>query len=79
MSDKEIENLTFEEALGELEKIVASLEKGDVSLDKSVAIYERGEKLKRHCAKLLQSVEDKIEKIKVGSGGKIEGTQKQDE
>ena len=74
MSDKNIENMSFEDALSELEKIVSDLEKGDVTLEKSVDIYERGESLKRHCAKLLQSVEDKVEKIKVGADGKAKGS-----
>ncbi len=61
--------LTFEAAMGQLEDIVAALEKGNVDLDKSIALYERGEKLKKHCDALLKSAEARIEKIVQGSDG----------
>ena len=46
----DIAAMSFEDALGELERIVENLERGDVPLDRSIAIYERGEALKAHCA-----------------------------
>ena len=49
------------------------LEKGDVPLDESVAIYERGEALKRHCEGLLQKAEARIQKITLGTDGKAAG------
>ena len=69
-----IRNLPFEQALDQLEGIVRSLEKGDVPLDESVAIYERGEALKRHCDALLQRAEARIQKITLGADGKAAGT-----
>ena len=69
-----IRDLPFEQALEQLEGIVRSLEKGDVPLDESVAIYERGEALKRHCDALLQRAEARIQKITLGADGKAAGT-----
>lgn len=66
-------NLPFERALEQLEEIVRRLEKGDVPLDESVAIYERGEALKRHCEGLLQKAEARIQKITLGADGKAAG------
>lgn len=75
----DVSKLSFEEALGKLEEIVDKLEKGDVPLEQSIAIYEQGEALKKHCAKLLQSAEDKVEKIRVGADGTAKGTEPLDE
>lgn len=74
-SVNDIKSLPFEKALQELEQIVAKLEKGDVPLEESVAIYERGEALKAHCEKLLRSAELKVEKIRLGADGKPAGTE----
>ena len=65
-----IQDLTFERAMEELEKIVNNLEKGDVPLEESIRIYERGEALKAHCAILLKKAEDKVEKIRLDKEGK---------
>ncbi len=54
MADAAIKALSFEAALAELEKIVGKLERGDVELEQSIKIYERGEALKNHCAALLE-------------------------
>jgi len=70
--------LRFEEALAELEAIVGRLERGDVPLEQSIAIYERGEALKKHCESLLQAAEDKVEKIRLDSEGKPQGTESLD-
>lgn len=67
--------LSFEAALDELEKIVGQLEKGQVPLEESIRIYERGEALRRHCDTLLKQAEAKIEKITVGSDGTAKGTE----
>lgn len=72
---KPIGEMAFEEALEELEKIVSSLEGGDVPLDQSIARYERGEALRAHCQKLLAAAEKKVEKIRIGSDGKPAGTE----
>lgn len=71
----DIKDLSFEQALDELENIVNDLERGDVSLDKSIATYERGEALKKHCAALLKAAEDKVEKIRVGADGSAKGSE----
>lgn len=72
---KPIADMAFEEALEELEKIVSSLEGGDVPLDQSIARYERGEALRAHCQKLLAAAEKKVEKIRVSAEGKPSGTE----
>ena len=66
--------LPFEDAMKELETIVARLEKGDISLEDSIAAYERGELLKKRCEELLNQAEARIEKIRLGSDGKPAGT-----
>ena len=66
--------LPFEAAMKELEGIVDRLEKGQVALEESIAIYERGEALKAHCDALLRSAEVRIEKITLSREGKPTGT-----
>lgn len=58
----DIAGLTFEAALKELEGIVGRLERGDVELEESINIYERGEALKQHCDRLLRQAEAKVER-----------------
>lgn len=67
--------MTFEAALGELEEIVERLETGETDLDGSIAAYERGVALKKHCAAKLKEAELRVEKIEAGAGGEAEGTQ----
>jgi exodeoxyribonuclease VII small subunit len=66
---------SFEKAVAELESIVARLERGDVALDESIAIYERGEALKKHCEALLTAAEKRIEKIRLDRSGKPQGVE----
>ena len=66
--------LPFEAAMKELEAIVDKLERGQVALEESIAIYERGEALKAHCDRLLKSAEARIEKITLSRDGKPTGT-----
>ncbi|RFC64337.1 exodeoxyribonuclease VII small subunit [Fulvimarina endophytica] len=73
--DSDIKRMSFEEAMASLERIVSDLERGDVPLDRSIRIYERGEKLKNHCDRLLSAAEDKVEKIKLNRAGKPVGTE----
>ncbi|EAS49210.1 MAG: exodeoxyribonuclease VII small subunit [Aurantimonas coralicida] len=73
--DSDIAEMSFENALAALERIVSDLERGDVPLDRSIRIYERGEKLKNHCDRLLSVAEDKVEKIKLNRAGKPVGTE----
>ena len=63
MSNNEFEELTFEEAMRELEKLVDGLDKGDVSLDEAIAAYDRGSQLKDYCQKKLHEAKMKIETI----------------
>jgi exodeoxyribonuclease VII small subunit len=71
----DIKKLTFERAIEELETIVKRLEEGKVPLEESVAIYERGEALKRRCEELLRLAEARVEKIRLDAGGKPTGTE----
>lgn len=71
----EISEMSFEAALDELEKIVAQLESGKAPLQESIAIYERGEALKRHCETLLKKAEARIEKITLAKDGAPAGTE----
>lgn len=66
-----IEKMSFEAALKELETIVDKLERGDVELEQSIAIYERGAALKAHCESRLKSAELKVEQIVQGAGGTV--------
>lgn len=74
----DIAALPFERALAELEEIVARLERGSVALQESIAIYERGEALKRHCETLLRSAEMRVEKITLGADGQPSGVERLD-
>ena len=69
-----IKTLPFEKALEELEAIVRRLERGDVALEDSIAIYERGDALKKHCEALLKKAEARIEKITIGPDGQAAAT-----
>ena len=69
-SPDDIVKLSFEKALAELEDIVSKLESGKAELEDSIALYERGAKLKAHCEAKLKSAQEKIEKIVVGGSGK---------
>lgn len=70
----DVTDLPFERAITELEDIVRRLEQGSVPLEESIAIYERGEALKRHCEGLLRRAEARIEKITLGTEGRPTGT-----
>lgn len=71
----DIKDMTFERALKELETIVSRLERGDVELEESIAIYERGECLRDHCDRLLKQAEAKVEKLTFASDGTPKGTE----
>jgi exodeoxyribonuclease VII small subunit len=64
-----VESLTFEAALKELEQIVSHLEQGQVDLEDSIALYERGQALKTHCEKKLKAAESRLEKVVHGGAG----------
>ncbi|HMM13170.1 MAG: exodeoxyribonuclease VII small subunit [Parvibaculum sp.] len=71
----DIEKLSFEDALAQLEKIVSQLESGNVELEKSIELYERGNRLKAHCEARLKAAEAKVEKITLSAGGEPTGTE----
>ena len=71
----DIKSMSFEQALKELEAIVDRLEKGNVELEASIQIYERGEALKAHCDALLRKAEAKVEKISLNAAGEPVGTE----
>ena len=66
-----LENLSFEQALGEFENIVRGLEAGETELEKSITAYERGIALKKHCEAKLKDAQAKIEKITVNADGSL--------
>lgn len=69
-----ISSLSFEAAMSELESIVRHLESGDVSLEKSVALYERGHALRQHCEARLAAAQARIEQVSLGGDGQAVGT-----
>lgn len=71
MQAKPVDSLSFEEALGELQGIVRSLETGEAPLDQSITAYERGTALKTHCERKLKEARAKIEKIVLDADGRI--------
>ena len=71
---KPVGEMSFEAALKELETIVARLEQGEVDLEDSIALYERGQALKAHCDKKLKAAEGRLEKIVQNSKG-VEGVE----
>ena len=69
-----IDEMSFEQALSALETIVQQLERGDVPLDDSITLYERGEQLRAACQKRLDAAQERIEKIVTAADGKPSGT-----
>jgi exodeoxyribonuclease VII small subunit len=74
-TDTEVGQLSFERAIEELESIVKRLEDGKVPLEESVAIYERGEALKRRCEDLLRQAEARVQKITLDAAGNPTGNE----
>ncbi len=72
MSD--VGEMSFEDAIKELETVVGQLERGDVALDESIALYERGAALKARCEAKLKEAEEKVAKITLGENGTPAGT-----
>ncbi|UXU75493.1 MULTISPECIES: exodeoxyribonuclease VII small subunit [unclassified Paracoccus (in: a-proteobacteria)] len=70
----EIRNMSFEEAMKELEATVGRLEHGEATLDESIALYERGAQLRAHCDQLLRAAEERVEKITLAANGQPAGT-----
>lgn len=74
MSEKPVEEMSFEEAMAELEAVVGQLERGDVALDQSIALYERGAALKARCEVKLKEAEEKVAAITLDTDGNPTGT-----
>jgi exodeoxyribonuclease VII small subunit len=74
MTEKAVEGLSFEEAMAELERVVGQLESGNVDLEKSIALYERGAALKAHCEARLKAAEEKVAQITLDANGQPRGT-----
>lgn len=75
LKNNDVGALNFEAALAELEKIVERLEQGNVALEESITQYERGEKLRDHCQRLLGAAEAKVEKIRLSQDGRPLGVE----
>ncbi|MFA9229405.1 MAG: exodeoxyribonuclease VII small subunit [Microgenomates group bacterium] len=71
MTEKPAAELSFEEAMAALETVVGQLERGEVALEQSIALYERGALLKAHCAGKLKDAEAKVELIRAAEGRAI--------
>ncbi|MEY4500308.1 MAG: hypothetical protein RIS52_198 [Pseudomonadota bacterium] len=69
-----LDALSFEDALKELETVVARLESGDAALDEAITLYTRGDTLRAHCEKRLKDAQARIEKITLGTDGQPSGT-----
>ncbi|WP_126174103.1 exodeoxyribonuclease VII small subunit [Altericroceibacterium xinjiangense] len=69
-----IAEMSFEDALRALEDVVRKLETGEVPLEESISLYERGERLRNHCQARLDAAQARIEKIVAGPDGKATGT-----
>lgn len=74
MDDVPVEEMSFEQALAELETIVRTLEQGSAPLDQSIELYQRGDSLKRHCEARLKAAQMRIEQIALGPDGQPAGT-----
>ncbi|WP_050604532.1 exodeoxyribonuclease VII small subunit [Ruegeria sp. 6PALISEP08] len=74
MTDTPVEQMTFEQAMKELEAVVGQLERGDVALDQSIALYERGAALKKRCEDELKRAEEKVAAITLDATGQPTGT-----
>ncbi|NBB17200.1 exodeoxyribonuclease VII small subunit [Caulobacter sp. SLTY] len=64
----DIDALSFEDALKELERIVQTLESGQAPLEESISVYERGALLKAHCEKKLEAARLRVEKVVLAQG-----------
>jgi exodeoxyribonuclease VII small subunit len=67
----DIDAMSFEDALAELEQIVRRLEAGQVKLDDAIRCYERGTQLKRHCEQKLNEAQQRVDRIVVGPDGTV--------
>ena len=73
MSETPVEQMSFEEAMAELERVVGQLERGDVALEASIGLYERGAQLRARCEKKLKEAEEKVAQITLDAEGNPTG------
>ena len=73
MTQTPVDQMTFEQAMKELEAVVGQLERGDVALDQSIALYERGAALKKRCEEELKRAEEKVAAITLDASGQPTG------
>jgi len=69
-----VETMSFEQAMTELEQVVRQLEGGDVPLETSITLYERGDALRKHCEDKLRAAEERVEQITTDANGAARGT-----
>jgi exodeoxyribonuclease VII small subunit len=74
MSDNDVSAMSFEQAMGELESVVSQLDRGDVPLEDSIKLYERGAALKKRCEEKLKEAEEKVAAITLDGDGNPTGT-----
>lgn len=74
MSNQPVSEMSFEAAMAELEQVVDQLEHGDVALDASISLYERGAELKKRCEEKLKEAEEKVAAITLDKDGVPTGT-----
>ncbi|WP_372573577.1 exodeoxyribonuclease VII small subunit [Ruegeria jejuensis] len=74
MTDTPVDQMSFEQAMKELESVVSQLERGDVALDQSITLYERGALLKKRCEDELKRAEEKVAAITLDGDGTPTGT-----
>lgn len=75
MTDKPVDEMSFEEAMSALEQVVERLDRGDVPLEESIALYERGTKLKARCEAKLTEAQEKVAKLSLDATGAPTGTE----
>lgn len=73
MNTTPVEDLSFEQAMAELEQVVGQLERGDVALEESISLYERGALLKKRCETKLKEAEEKVAAITLDGDGNPTG------
>lgn len=73
MTDRSVDEMSFEEAMAELEQVLGQLERGDVALDDSIKLYERGALLKKRCEAKLREAEEKVAAITTDADGNPTG------
>lgn len=74
MTGKTVDEMSFEEAMAELDQVVGQLERGDVPLEDSIKLYERGAALKKRCEAKLKEAEEKVEQLTLDGNGTPTGT-----